>query len=59
MTKKEYAEFHKYLAMLIYEYNKYYYDSNVSEESRKEIEEILVALDIVMKICVIEGRDKK
>ena len=35
MTKKEYAEFHKYLAMLIYEYNKYYYDSNVSEESRK------------------------
>ena len=59
MTKKEYAEFHKYLAMLIYEYNKYYYDSNVSEESRKEIEEILVALDIVMKICIIEGRDKK
>ena len=59
MTKKEYAEFHKYLAMLIYEYNKYYYDSNVSEESRKDIEEILVALDIVMKICIIEGRDKK
>ena len=59
MTKKEYAEFHKYLAMLIYEYNKYYYDSNVSEKSRKEIEEILVALDIVMKICIIEGGDKE
>ena len=31
MNKQQYAEFHKYLAMLIYEYNKTFYAENLSE----------------------------
>lgn len=53
MTKKEYAEFHKYLAMLIYEYNKNFY-STLSEETRTEVGEILQALEKVQKICIID-----
>lgn len=52
MNKKEYAEFHKYLALLIYEYNVMLYDSNLSEKSKSEIGEILLALEKVMKICI-------
>ena len=59
MNKREYAEFHKYLAMLIYEYNKTFYSENLSEESKSEIGEILLALEKVMKICIIDGSDKE
>ena len=59
MNKQEYAEFHKYLAMLIYEYNQTFYSENLSEESRTEIWEILQALEKVMKICIIDGSDKE
>ena len=56
MNKREYAEFHKYLALLIYEYNEIFSDCNLSEESRNQIEEILMALDKVMKICIIDRK---
>ena len=56
MNKREYAEFHKYLALLIYEYNEIISDCNLSEESRNQIEEILMALDKVMKICIIDRK---
>lgn len=59
MNKQEYEEFHKYLAMLIYEYNQTFYSENLSEESRTEIGEILQALEKVMKICIIDGSDKE
>lgn len=52
MNKQQYAEFHKYLAMLIYEYNKMFSEAN-NEELKSEIAEILAALDKVMKICLI------
>lgn len=60
MNKREYAEFHKYLAILIYEYNKIFSNDyeHLSEESRTEIGEILQALEKVMKICIIDGSDK-
>ena len=35
MNKQQYAEFHKYLAMLIYEYNKSYYNKEI-ERLNKE-----------------------
>ena len=54
MNKREYAEFHKYLAMLIYEYNKMFNSENLCEESRSEVGEILQALETVMKICVVD-----
>lgn len=54
MNKREYAEFHKYLAILIYEYNVMYYCDDRTEESRAEIGEILQALEKVMKICIID-----
>ena len=56
MHKREYAEFHKYLALLIYEYNLTLNNPNLSYESRLEIEKVLEALETVMKICVIEGK---
>ena len=58
MNKREYAEFHKYLAMLIYEYNKMFYSSNLSEECKSEIGEILLALEKVSKICIVDGKDE-
>lgn len=58
MNKNQYAEFHKYLAMLIYEYNKSFYSENISEESRTEIGEILLALEKVQKICIIDMENK-
>lgn len=54
MNKREYAEFHKYLAILIYEYNDMFSEPNLSEKTRAEIGEILLALEKVMKICIIE-----
>lgn len=59
MNKREYAEFHKYLAMLIYEYNKTFYEPNLTEESRTEIGEILLALEKVQKICIIDYENIK
>lgn len=56
MKKQEYAEFHKYLAMIIYEYQEMFYDNNLSEESRTEIGEILLALEKVMKICIVDRK---
>lgn len=53
MNKREYAEFHKYLAMLIYEYQEMFSNTNLSEDSRSEIGEMLLALEKVMKICII------
>jgi hypothetical protein len=58
MHKNQSAEFHKYLAMLIYEYNKSFYSENISKESRTEIEEILLALEKVQKICIIDMENK-
>ena len=57
MNKQEYSEFHKYLAILIYEYNKTFYSSNLSDESRSEVGKILNALNEVMRICIIDGSD--
>lgn len=57
MNKREYAEFHKYLAMLIYEYNKTFYSSTLTDESRSEVCKILNALNEVMKVCIINGSD--
>lgn len=56
MNKREYAEFHKYLAILIYEYNEILSDYSISEESRKDIQDILQALEKVMKICIIDRK---
>lgn len=56
MTKQEFAEFHKYLAMLIYEYNKIFNNYNISEENREEVGRMLEHLNEVMKICIVDGR---
>ena len=59
MNKREYAEFHKYIAMLIYEYNKILTCSSLSDKSRSEVEDILLALEKVMKICIIGDKEWK
>jgi len=56
MNKREYAEFHKYLAMLVYEYNETLLSDNLTEETKKEVIDILQALEKVMKICVLNGK---
>ncbi len=53
MDKEQFAEFHKYLAMLIYEYNECLYETNINDETRIEIIEILSALEKVQKICIV------
>lgn len=58
MNKREYGEFHKYLAYLIYEFQQEFYKTNLSDEWRTEVGEILQALEKVMKICVV-GRENK
>lgn len=57
MNKREYAEFHKYLAMLIYEYNKILVCPTLSNETRSEVKDILIALEKVMKICIIGDKE--
>lgn len=57
MNKQQYSEFHKYLAMLIYEYNKIFSSSNLTEEARSDIGEILEALEKVNKICIIDDKN--
>lgn len=56
MSKQDYAEFHKYLAMLIYDYNDMLYSLNLSKEAKSEIRIMLKALERVMKICLIDKR---
>ncbi len=59
MSKEEYAEFHKYLAMIIYEYNKIFASPNLTEEAHNDIGEILIALDKVMKICILDDKSRE
>lgn len=54
MNKREYAEFHKYLAMIIYEYNEILVSTNISDETREEVGKMLEHLFEVMKICLID-----
>ena len=56
MNKREYAEFHKYIAMLIYDYNEMFNSPTLTTEFREEIGDILLALEKVMKICILEGK---
>lgn len=57
MNKQQFAEFHKYLAMLIYEYNDVLINTQI-EETRTEVGEILQALEKVQKICIIDEKNK-
>lgn len=57
MNKREYAEFHKYLALLIYDYNKLFYSTNMSDETREKVGEMLEHLSEVMKICIIDDKE--
>lgn len=58
MNKREYGEFHRYLAYLIYEYTENLYEPNLTEKSKGEIDKILQALEKVMKICIIDKENK-
>ena len=54
MNRKEFIEFHKYLAMLIYEYTLMYQSPNLTIEMYKEVRKILSALELIQKSCLIE-----
>lgn len=56
MNRQQYADFHRYLAILFYEYNKMYFTSpNLTEEAKNNIKEILESLEKIMTLCLIEG----
>lgn len=57
MNKREYAEFHKYLAMLVYEYNKILACPTLTDKSRSEVGDILIALEKVQKICILGDKE--
>ena len=57
MNKNQYAEFHKYLAMIKYEEMKILFSSNLSEEYRKKIEEEIDAIDLLMKIVIFDDKE--
>lgn len=53
MNKKEFSEFHRLLAILIYEYSKTFYSSNLTDKSKSEIKKILKALELVQKVIIV------
>ena len=58
MNKEEFSEFHRLLAILIYEFNKKFYTFDLSEKSRNEIGRLLKALEEVQKIVLV-GEDNE
>ena len=54
MNKKEYSEFHKYLALIKYEYIKLWYSENLSTDGKKEIDKVLKAIDTLSQVCLID-----
>jgi len=58
MNKKEFSEFHRLLAILIYEYNKMFYTPNLTDKSKSEIGRFLKALEEVQKIVLV-GEDNE
>jgi hypothetical protein len=54
MTREEFSEFHRLLAILIYEYNRTFYNPNLTEKSKSEIGRLLKALEEVQKIVFID-----
>lgn len=60
MNQKEFSEFHRLLAILIYELNKSFYTSGITDKSKSEIGRLLKALEEVQKIVIVgEEYDKR
>jgi hypothetical protein len=57
MNKNQYVEFHKYLAMMKYDEIKTLCSPNLSEESRKKIEEEVEAIDLLMKVIIFDDKN--
>lgn len=55
MNIREFAEFHKYLAILYYNFIEANKNYTLSEESQKINEEIIEAIQKIMKVCVINN----
>lgn len=58
MSKEEFSEFHRLLAIIIYEYNKMFHNYNLSDESKSEIGSLLKALAEVQKIVIVDEGNK-
>lgn len=57
MKKEEFSEFHRLLAILIYELNKSFYTSGITDKSKSEIGRLLKSLEEVQKIVIIGDND--
>ena len=55
MTREEFSEFHRLLAILIYEYDKMFYNNNLTDKSKSKIGRLLKALEEVQKIVLIDN----
>ena len=53
MTKEEFGEFHRLLAILIYELNKSFYTSGITDKSKSKLGRLLKALEEVQKIVIV------
>ena len=58
MNKKDFSEFHRLLAILIYELNKRFYTSNITDKSKSEIGRLLKELEEVQKIVIVDDKDE-
>lgn len=56
MNKREYGEFHKFLALLYYDYIYANNNATLSEECRKSNEEMIEAIQKVMIAITIEEK---
>lgn len=54
MNKEQFSEFHKYLALIQYEYVKMWHSTDLSPSSKKEIGNILQATETLLKVCFID-----
>ena len=58
MNREEFIEFHKYLAMLIYDYTLMLQSDHLTLPAINEIRKILSSLEKVQEICLIERNNE-
>lgn len=57
MSKEEFTEFHRLLALIKYQYVDDLQNPNISDFYRDDITRYLEAIDLLMKICIIEHKE--
>lgn len=57
MSKQDFAEFHKLLALLKYECVSDLYEPSISDTYRDDLSKQIEAIDILMQVCRVEKEE--